>query len=132
MMTASEFSARHGCPDEFVWDSAECGYMQEAWDTAQPEWLIWIATRPGVLDDQTLRRFAVWSARRVRHTVEALAGADVGDAWKTAWCAASVASETAWSKWRTWQCSAAAWDGEREAQAAWLRANAKPNFDFPA
>ena len=33
--------------------------MQEAWETARHEWLIWIATRPGVASDAQLRKFAV-------------------------------------------------------------------------
>ena len=42
--------------------------MQEAWDKCpKVNWLIWIATRPSVLDDRTLRLFAVWCCRQVQH-----------------------------------------------------------------
>jgi hypothetical protein len=42
--------------------------MQEAWEKApDPSWVIWIATRRGVLTDRELRLFAVWCARQVQH-----------------------------------------------------------------
>ena len=42
--------------------------MQEAWDKCpKANWLIWIATRPNVLDDRTLRLFAVWCCRQVQY-----------------------------------------------------------------
>ena len=37
------------------------------WNTAKPEWLIWIATREGVLSDSDVRLFACWSVRQVWH-----------------------------------------------------------------
>jgi hypothetical protein len=55
------------CSEGYAWAVSSCSTMQDVWDTAQPEWLIWVATRPGVLDDITLRRFACWCARRVWH-----------------------------------------------------------------
>jgi hypothetical protein len=55
------------CPEGYAWAVSTCSTMQDVWDTAQPEWLIWVATRPGVLDDITLRRFACWCARQVWH-----------------------------------------------------------------
>jgi hypothetical protein len=42
--------------------------MDEVWKKClRPEWIIWIATRPGVLKDTDLIRFAVWSVRQVQH-----------------------------------------------------------------
>jgi hypothetical protein len=55
------------CPEGYAWAVSTCSTMQQVWDTAKPEWLIWVATRPGVLDDITLRRFACWCVRRVWH-----------------------------------------------------------------
>jgi hypothetical protein len=55
------------CPEGYAWAVSNCSTMQEVWDTAKPEWLVWVATRPGVLDDITLRRFACWCARQVWH-----------------------------------------------------------------
>jgi hypothetical protein len=53
------------------WALANCGGMAAAWDTDnyEPEWRIWVATRPGVLDDRTLRTFAAWCAQQVWHLV---------------------------------------------------------------
>jgi hypothetical protein len=68
MMTIIEFCDRHqACPEGREWALANCRDMREAWGKAQPEWVVWIATRPGALDDGTLRRFALFSASRVRH-----------------------------------------------------------------
>ena len=47
------------------WALANCASMAEVWDKAKPEWLIWVATLPGVLDDITLRLYA---CRCVRYT----------------------------------------------------------------
>ena len=179
MMTITEFCDRHdACAEVREWALANCKTMQEAWDTARPDWLIWIATRPGVLDHRTLRRFAVWSARRVQHLVSdrrgphaldvaerhadglatdeelasardaawAAAGAVEPDAaWAAAraasraaaqnaalaaWDAAGAAARAAWDAARAaWDAARAAWDTARAAQAAWLRANATPNWE---
>lgn len=62
------FCKQHGaCIKGREWALANCKDMAEAWDKAKPEWLIWIATRDGVLDDRTLRLFACWCARQVWH-----------------------------------------------------------------
>jgi hypothetical protein len=67
-MTVSTWLRKHdACPDGYAWAVSTCKTMQQVWDTAKPEWLIWVATRPGVLDDVTLRRFACWCARQVWH-----------------------------------------------------------------
>ena len=201
MMTITEFCDRHhACADGRRWARASCKTMQEAWDKARPEWLIWIATRLGVLDGRTLRRFAVWSARRVQHLIsdqrsvacldvaerhadglatdEELAAAREGAlaaagttggaaaawdaAWAAAWAATRDAVGDAWDAggdawdaggdaWiAAWDAAraaageaeaaaagaatqaaagAAAWATERAAQAAWLRANATPNWE---
>jgi len=177
MMTITEFCDRHhACHDGREWALASCKTMQEAWDTARPEWLIWIATRPGVLDDRTLRKFAVWSARQVHHlmtdprsthaldvaeryaeglaTDEELAAARdaaVDAAWvaerspsladaraatlavtrAAAWAAGCAAQYAALYAAREASLYAwdAAWAAARVAQAAWLRANATPNWE---
>jgi len=68
MTTIDEFCTKYGaCKDGRQWAIANCQTMQEVWDRAKPEWLIWVATRKGVLTDNELRRFAVWSARQVQH-----------------------------------------------------------------
>jgi hypothetical protein len=68
MKTIKEFCDKHdACRDGRAWALAHCKDMTEVWQTAKPEWLVWIATREGVLTDVELRRFAVWSARQVQH-----------------------------------------------------------------
>jgi hypothetical protein len=63
-----EFCAVHGaCNDGRQRAMANCADMAEAWRTLKPEWLVWVATRPGVLDDKTLRLFACWCVRQVWH-----------------------------------------------------------------
>jgi hypothetical protein len=62
------FCDKHdACSNGREWALAHCEDMNEAWQTARPSWLVWIATREGVLTDNELRRFAVWSARQVQH-----------------------------------------------------------------
>ena len=66
VMTIQEFCNRHGaCQEGREWELANCETMADVWATAKPDWLVWVATRPGVLTDRELRVFAVWSAMQV-------------------------------------------------------------------
>lgn len=185
-MKPSEFADMFiECPYVSEWAVANCATMDDVWKTARPDWLVWIATRPGVLDDRTLRRFAVWCARQVQHLMtdqRSLAALDVAErhadgqatdkelaaawdaadaaraaraaAWDAAgyaewaaraaaraaaldaaWDAAGAARAATWYAARaaTWYAAraaadAAAWDAW-DARAAWLRANAKPDWE---
>ena len=134
MISIADFCDRHNaCRDVRAWAVANCRDMAHAWETLRPEWLVWVATRPGVLDDRALRQFAVWSARQVQHLMtdpRSLTALDVAErhadglatdeelhaaraaagdaAWAAAWAAAG---DAAWAAAR-----AAAWD------AAWAAA----------
>lgn len=168
--TVEEFCEHFGaCAEARDWLAQNCATPQEAWNKLQPEWLIWAATRPGVMDDRTLRRFACWSVRQVWHltdersrraveVAEAFAEGRATEAelaaardsarvaarsaaldsacnaaWDSAW---DSAWDYAWDSARGYarDCARvaarnAAWDSAREEQAAWLRANAMPNFE---
>ena len=64
-MTIKEFADKHSaCVAGRNWAVLHCATMDDVWRTAKPEWLIWIATRPGVLPERELRLFACWCARR--------------------------------------------------------------------
>ena len=68
MISIAEFCDRHkACKDGRDWALANCDSMIAAWQTLRPDWLIWVATRPGVLTDRELRLFAVFCARQVEH-----------------------------------------------------------------
>ena len=117
MMTITEFCDRHrACKDGREWALANCKTMQEAWDTARPKWLIWIATRPGVLDDRTLRKFAAWSPRQVQHLMtdpRSTHALDVAERHAEG-LATDEELAAAWDAARD-----AAWDAARDARAAW-------------
>lgn len=183
METIESFCDRHGeCYDGKEWEFENCSTMSDVWERAKPEYLIWIATRHGVLDDKTMRLFACWCVRQVWHLLDdersrnavvvsekfangvatkeefaaardaawaaarATAYADARNGvWASAryaaWAAARAdargsAQDAAWAT----ACAAAryatraatreaAWAATREAQAKWLRENAKPNFE---
>ena len=149
-MNIIEFCDRHdACTDGREWALANCRDMDHAWDVLKPEWLIWVATRKGVLDDRTLRLFAVWCARQVQHLMpdprsvaavdvaerfangeatadeltaaEAAARAAAGAAADAAWDAAWAAADAAWA---AWAAADAAWAAARAARAAWAAARA--------
>ncbi len=127
------------------WALANCQDMGEAWANARPDWLVWIATRKGVLDDLALRRFSAWSARQVQHLMtdpRSLAVLDVAErhadglatdeelaaARDAAWAAARDAAwdaGAAWAAWAAWAARdaawAAAWDAARAAAGAAAR-----------
>ena len=147
-MTISEFCEKHrACDDGREWALANCSTMQEAWETAQHKWLIWIATRRGVVADNQLRKFAVWSARQVQHlmtdqrSIEALniaerfAEGDATDselavaldaaraaAWSEAWASAGAAAGDA--AWYAARYAAGYAAGAAARAAAWAEGDA--------
>lgn len=65
MPTIERFCRYHVSGDDFIeWALANCSTMADVWVMARPEWVIWIATRKGVLTDRELRLFAVFCARQ--------------------------------------------------------------------
>ena len=147
MKNIEQFCSDHSaCQESREWALANCKDMQQAWSTAKPTWLIWIATRPGVLTERELRLFAVWCARQVQHLLtdpRSIKAIDVaeryanGEATKeeldVAWAAAcdaaceaargatrDAARAAAWAAAWAAAC-AAAWAAARDAAraAAW-------------
>lgn len=123
------------CHDWRRWALKNCESVRDAWERLPHNFLLWAATRPGVLTDKELRLFAVFCARQVQHMMtdpRSIAAIDVaerfahGDASSeelaAAWAASDAASGAAW---------AAASDAAKDAQSAWLRANTTPNFSKP-
>ena len=144
MSTIKEFCDLHqACDEGRKWALAECQTMQDVWDKAKPEWLIWVATRKDVLDDRTLRLFACWCVRQVWHLLnddrsknavivaekhaDGLAtNGELAAAWyaarEAAWDAArGAACEAAWAAAR-YAARDAAWDAAQDA--AWEAARA--------
>ena len=67
MISIKRFCKKHGaCIDGIEWALKNCKDMNEVWETAKPKWLIWVATRKGVLTDKELWLFAIWCARNVK------------------------------------------------------------------
>lgn len=176
--TVEEFLFEHDAPREWrVWATTWCRNLSELWEHASSDLLVWVATREGVLDERTLRAFALHCARSVEHllvdersklvlcvadlfskgmatreqldtaleaAVDATSalgslrvdGAERHAAATATWAAATNASGAeAVSAWAVTTLKAAqnAAQGDdalsaTTSQAAWLRANAKPNF----
>ncbi len=147
MKTIKQFCSEHrACSDGQKWALAHCKDMQEVWEKApDPSWVIWIATRRGVLTDRELRLFAVWCARQVQHLLtdprsinaidvaERYANGEATDRELTAASAAAIAAARTAARSAAW---AAAWAADsaadsaaaRAAQAERLRNNTQPNF----
>lgn len=156
------------CQEDREWAIANCATMDDAWATARPDWLVWIATRTGILDDHTLRRFTVWSARQIKHLMpdpRSVTALDVAERYAdrkatdkelaaarnaardAAWTADAAytvwaALEAAWAaryaaryagyaaRYAAWGAAVtAAWVTTWDAQAAWLRSNATPDWE---
>lgn len=159
MISIDEFCNKHkACSYGRQWAIDNCDDMLDAWRKLKPDWLIWVAARPGVLTDRELRLFTVFCARQVEHLLKderlkdaisiaerfanGEATAEEMDAdWDAAWCAATTATAArdadayaAWAAARTtWAAAATAAratdaDAASDAQADWLRANTSPNF----
>ena len=68
MEPVEEFCDLHdACSEGREWAMKNYTSMNDVWKTIRPDWLVWIATRPGVLTDKELRLFAVFCARQVQH-----------------------------------------------------------------
>jgi len=66
--TITEFCQTHNaCKSGRDWAMQNCQTMQEVWQKASPQDLIWVAIRKGVLTDKELRLFAVFCARQNQH-----------------------------------------------------------------
>ena len=71
METIESFCDRNEASDDYKqWALENCSTMLDVWERAKPEYLIWIATRHGVLDDKTMRLFACWCVRQVWHLLD--------------------------------------------------------------
>jgi len=122
MKTIEEFCIEHrACKDGREWALAHCGTMADVWATAKPEWVVWVATRPGVLPDREIRLFAVFCARQVEHLLTDQRSRDAIDvAEKFASGEATGCELTA-----AWTAAAArAADGAAAGAAAWAAAAA--------
>ena len=119
---AKQFGA---CGDGAEWAITNCAEMDDVWQKAKPEWLIWVATRDGVLDDKTLRLFACWSVRQVWHLLSderSRRAVEVAERFAHGECN-ETELDAAWAAAR-----AAAWDAAGNTQAAWLRSNVQNPF----
>ena len=134
-MTVHEFCNTHSaCKDGRAWAMENCTSMQDAWEKLKPEWLIWVATRNGVLTERELRLFAVWCARQVQHlmadprSVDAIDVAERhanGNATDAELAAARAAAGAAARAAAGAAAGAAAMDAARTAAMAAARAAAR-------
>lgn len=130
MRTIEEFcNLHHACSEGREWALANCKDMQEVWSTARPDWVVWIATRAGVLTDNELRRFAISRARSVeqrltdersRHAIDVAGKFLDGEASAEELEAASARASASAAR--------AAASASAAADAEWLRANTNPTF----
>ena len=78
--TIEEFCVKHtACQSGREWALANCETMQEAWEKAESNNVVWIALRKGVLTDKELRLFAVFCARQNLHLLTDQRSIDVID-----------------------------------------------------
>jgi hypothetical protein len=69
-MTISEFCRAHKADDQDEeWALANCQTMHEVWSTAEPELLLWVATRCGVLSHRDCVRIAYQATKHVEHVM---------------------------------------------------------------
>jgi hypothetical protein len=131
MLTIKQFCDKHkACKEGRDWALANCSSMLDAWDKLPPEWVIWVATRRGVLTDKELRLFALYCARSIEHLLLDQRSKDAIDVAERFAHGNATDEELAAAMEAAW---AAARDAARaaciESQASWLRANTRPSFD---
>jgi hypothetical protein len=120
MITIEEFCKRHhACAEGMKWAVNNCSDMKQVWNTAKPEWLIWIATQDGVLTGKELRLFVVWSTRKVQHLMSDHRSIDSLDVAERYANGAATESELASASAEAWDAvSVAVRDAERAAASA--------------
>jgi hypothetical protein len=112
-----DFLKRHDACEEGVdWATNNCSSLMECWNKAKPEWVIWLATREGVLTDRELHEFGLWSANQVRHLMTdprstaaldakrkwldgEISDDELRAAWAAVWAADAAARGAAWAAW---------------------------------
>ena len=137
------------CSEGVEWAEKNCKTMMDVWWNAPHDYLLWVATRKGVLTDKQLRLFAVWCVRQVQHllkdkrSIEALdvaeryangkatdeelkfardaAGAAAWNARAAAWAAMDAAWAARATAWAAWAARAAARAAAWDAQDNYLR-----------
>ena len=130
-MSPTEFADLfRACRDGREWAVANCATMDDAWATERPDWLVWIATRPGVLDDATLVRFAEWSGFAWnRDGVMPPREIALRASWSALGKSAiEAAGNRSWSEAFAPEIKANR-SSAYTSQAAWLRANATPDWE---
>lgn len=147
MISIQDFCDQHrACKSGREWAIANCTDMADVWHKLKPRWLIWVATRPGVLGDCELRSYIVFCVQQVEHlaidrcnvraieTAEKFAEGELASGGSAAAYAADAAGAAAYIAFFTGKNANSEADGvaaERAivaAQAEWLRANTQPNF----
>jgi len=147
----------NACKEGIDWCKENCGTMQDVWDSLKRiDWLVWVATKEGVLTDKELRLFACFCARqnwnlltdeRSRNAIEVAERFANGKATKEELKAAYVAAYDAAYADAAYDAAAraaavAAYAARvaarvaadraraaaRKEQMEWLRANTTPNF----
>lgn len=68
MISIEEFCAKH-CDYSYLleWALNNCTDMLDAWNKLEPEWLVWVASRPGVLSYKEMCFYAVFCASQVEN-----------------------------------------------------------------
>jgi len=142
-MTVKEFCDKHeACSEGREWGMEYAG-MASIWDNGDnPEYVLWIATREGVLSDKELRLFACWCVRQVwhlltdvrsRNAVEVaeryVDGNASAEEWAAAWAAAREAASNAAREAARAAAWAAARAAARAAQMTYLREHTTPCFE---
>jgi hypothetical protein len=130
MIAIAEFCDRNrACKNGREWAITNCSDIADAWQKLPAGWLIWVATREGVLTDKELRLFAVFCVRQVEHLLADQRSRDVilvaerfanGEATTAELAAARAASQAAANAAvAAWAASqAAAWDAAVAARDA--------------
>lgn len=138
----SAFLKHHNaCIEGYKWAVENCESLNDVWQTAKPEWRVWVATRPGVLTDRDLHEFGLFAANQVRYLMtdpRSIAALDAKRKWldgeitddelRRVWMAAEAARAVA-ARAATAAAAAEAKQTENQKQRNWLIENTKPCWD---
>ena len=135
----------NACKEGIDWCKENCDTMEDVWDKLKRvDWLVWVATRKGVLTDKELRLFACFCARqnwhlltdeRSRNAIEVAERFANGNATKgelkAAYAAADAAFDAVAAAYAAYADAAYA-DAARAADAAYAARVASAAAAYPA
>jgi hypothetical protein len=62
--------ANHACVSGYMWAAKKCSSLQDIYNKAKPEWLVWLCGQHGVMDEMTAFKFKYFAVSRINYLLQ--------------------------------------------------------------